>query len=103
MSLKRIFGGIGIAALLALLSSVASAQGVVGSPHDLQPSYDEHQRNLRFLPHASWFVDERSGSPVEQDAAGSGYLHAVLVTEYLDTLGRRGAGRFGIAGLPELP
>jgi hypothetical protein len=55
VSLKIIFGGIGIAALLALLSSVASAQGVVGSPHDLQPSTTNTSETCVFChtPHGS--------------------------------------------------
>ena len=55
MSFKRIFGGIGIVALLSLLSSVASAQGVVGSPHDLQPETTNTSETCVFChtPHGS--------------------------------------------------
>jgi len=55
MSFKRIFSGIGIAALLSLLSSVASAQGVVGSPHDLQPQTTNTSETCVFChtPHGS--------------------------------------------------
>jgi len=55
MSFKRVFGGIGIVALLSLLSSVASAQGVVGSPHDLQPETTNTSETCVFChtPHGS--------------------------------------------------
>ena len=55
MSSKRFFGGIGIAALLSLLGSAASAQGVVGSPHDLQPSTTNTSETCVFChtPHGS--------------------------------------------------
>ncbi len=55
MSFKRIIGGIGIAALLSLLNSVASAQGVVGSPHDLQPQTTNTSETCVFChtPHGS--------------------------------------------------